>query len=100
VLSPAVDEIAQAAEWFDSQRTGLGVEFWDAVDAAISRVEEAPLGFAKSEFAKPDTDIRFAIVARFHFVIHFLIEPNEVQILSVAHAGRRPGYWLGRVKKS
>jgi hypothetical protein len=28
VLSPAIEEIADAALWFDSQRVGLGDEFW------------------------------------------------------------------------
>ncbi len=99
VLSPALEEIAEAALWFDSQRIGLGDEFWQSVDAMLSRIEENALGFARSEFATPDLDIRFAVVRRFNYVIHFLVEAGEVQILSVAHGARKPGYWLRRIKK-
>ena len=99
VLSPAVDEIADAALWFDSQRAGLGDEFWQSVDTTLSRIEVNPLAFARSEFATPQYDFRSALVRRFHYVIHFLIESDEVQIVSVAHAARRPGYWLRRMKK-
>jgi hypothetical protein len=98
VLSPALEEMAQAATWFESQRTGLGNEFWLAVDAALSNIEPNPLGFAKSEFATPDFDFRFAVIRRFNYVIHFLIESEEVQIVSLAHGARRPGYWLTRAK--
>jgi hypothetical protein len=90
VLSPALEEIADAALWFDSQRAGLGDEFWRSVDAMLSRIEAAPLGFARSEFATAELDIRFALVRRFNYVIHFLVETDEVAIISVAHGARRP----------
>ena len=99
VLSPALEEVADAALWFDSQRAGLGDEFWQAVDAILSRIEENPLGFARSEFATTEMDIRFALVQRFHYVIHFLAETDEVAIISVAHGARRPGYWLRRIRR-
>ena len=57
------------------------------------------LGFGKSEFATPELDIRFAVIRRFNYVVHFLVEADEVQILSVAHGARKPGYWLRRSKK-
>jgi toxin ParE1/3/4 len=98
VLSPALEEISQAAVWFDRQRSGLGNEFWLAVDSMFSRIEENPQVFSKSEFAAPDVDLRFAVVRRFNYVVHFLIELNEVQIVSVAHGSRRPGHWLRRIK--
>jgi hypothetical protein len=99
VLSPALEEIAEASLWFDSQRAGLGDEFWQSVDAMLARIENNPLGFAKSEFATPVLDIRFAVIRRFNYVIHFLVESDEVQIVSVAHGARRPGYWLRRIER-
>jgi hypothetical protein len=94
-----MEEIAGAALWFDSQRVGLGDEFWQAVDVILQRIEENPFGFAKSEFAAPGLDVRSALVRRFSYVIHFLIEADEVQVISVAHGARKPGYWLHRLKK-
>jgi toxin ParE1/3/4 len=98
VLAPALQEITEAAIWFDAQRAGLGDEFWHSVEAMWSRIEANPLAFAKSEFATADTDLRFAIIRRFNYVVHFLIEPNEAQIVAVAHGARKPGYWLRRTK--
>lgn len=50
VLSPAIDEISEAALWFDSQRVGLGDEFWRAVDEMLTQIEQNPLRFGKSAF--------------------------------------------------
>jgi toxin ParE1/3/4 len=85
--------------WFDRERIGLGFEFWRSIDDMLAQIEENPLGFAKSEFATADVDFRFAIVHRFSYVVHFLIEIDEVQIVAVSHAAREPGYWLGRSKR-
>jgi hypothetical protein len=57
------------------------------------------LRFAKSEFATTDVDLRFAIVHRFKYVVHFLLDVDEVQVVAVSHAAREPGYWLGRTKR-
>jgi toxin ParE1/3/4 len=99
LLAPALEEVVDAALWFDAQRIGLGGEFWQAVDAILVRIEENPSAFPKSEFCTPQIDIRFAVVRRFNYVIHFLVESNDVQVVSVAHAARKPGYWLRRSKK-
>jgi hypothetical protein len=98
VLSPALDEISAAAIWFDSQRAGLGSEFWHSVDEMLVQIGENPLRFAKSEFASPAADIRTAILRRFQYVVHFAVGSDDVQILSVAHSARRPGYWIKRSK--
>ena len=98
VPSPALDKIATAAEWFDSQRHGLGREFWQAVDATLVRIEKHPLEFSHSEFATSELDFRFALVSRFDYAIHFLNEADEVQVVAVAHAARRLGNWLRRSK--
>jgi hypothetical protein len=99
VLSPALQEITQAALWFDAQRVGLGDEFWQSVDAKLLQIGQNPLRFAKSEFATPHVDLRCVVMRRFNYVIHFLVEVDEVQVVAVAHGARRPGYWLRRVKK-
>jgi hypothetical protein len=98
LLSPAIDEISQAALWFDQQRPGLGDEFWRSIDSVLLEIGNRPLQFARSEFASTQVDLRFAVVRRFNFVVHFAIEHDEVHVVAVAHTARRPGYWLHRVR--
>jgi hypothetical protein len=99
VLSPAIEEIADAALWYDAQRAGLGSEFWRAVDDALAKIEQNPRRFGKSEFATDQMDLRFAIVRRFKYVVHFAVDVDEVQVAAVAHPARRPGYWLQRCRR-
>ena len=80
------------------QSQGLGGEFWRSVDRALSKIEENPLRFGKSEFAAPDLDLRFAYVDRFKYVVHFAIDVEEVLVVAVTHAVRKPGFWLSRVR--
>lgn len=98
VLSPALQEITEAAIWLDSQAAGLGSEFWRMVDDSLKAIEYNPQRFARSEFATTEIDLRYLYVKRFKYVIHFAIEPTEVLIVAVTHAARKPGYWLRRVK--
>jgi hypothetical protein len=98
LLSPAIDEISSAALWFDSKRVGLGSEFWRLTDETLIRIEQNPRQFSKSEYATDEVEIRFALIQRFNFVVHFVVDTDEVQVVSVAHAGRKPGHWLSRTR--
>ena len=36
------------------------------------------------------------VVQRFLYVIFFRCEADAVVVITIAHARRRPGYWMGR----
>jgi len=41
--------------------------------------------------------IRRALLPRFPYAVIFMDLGEHIRVLAVAHAKRRPGYWLGRV---
>ena len=43
ILEAAAEEAAEAVAWYQAERSGLGEEFSDALDAAIDLIEEATL---------------------------------------------------------
>jgi hypothetical protein len=44
--------------------------------------------------------VRRALVGpRFPYSVVYLEDEDEIWVLAVAHAKRRPGYWRGRLKK-
>ena len=45
-----------------------------------------------------DTDVDGAL-PRFPYAVIFMDLGTEIRVLAVAHAKRRPGYWLDRVGK-
>ena len=42
VSEEANAEMAEAARWYETHRAALGMEFLDAVDAAVARIAETP----------------------------------------------------------
>jgi len=39
------------------------------------------------------------LLARFPYALVFLVREDQVRVLAAAHAKRRPGYWLSRVRR-
>jgi hypothetical protein len=95
IIEPeAQEELLVAAEWYDDQREGLGGELLEAVDAALLRVEEAPMSFPRDRF---DDRARRALVSRFPYAVVFVVHEGEMRVVAFAHAKKLPGYWSRRV---
>jgi hypothetical protein len=77
-LAPeAVTELAEAATWYESREPGLGDRFLEEVGGVLPTLGTRPRSFPRLQDPAPDLDIR---------------------VLAVAHAKRRPAYWLHRVR--
>jgi plasmid stabilization system protein ParE len=96
ISEEAAAEVVEAARWYDTHRAGLGTEFLDAVDQAVTRIAEAPrMGSPVPGIS--DQAIRRRPVLRFPYHVVYLELPDRLQILAIAHDRRRPGYWVGRL---
>ncbi len=96
LLPEAEEELAEAAAWYEARRTGLGVEFVAIVDRAFEEIIAAPLAYA---LWRDDRPYRRKIVKRFPYVLFFRVEADAVEVLAVANARRRPGYWVERARQ-
>ncbi|MCW5553068.1 MAG: type II toxin-antitoxin system RelE/ParE family toxin [Verrucomicrobiae bacterium] len=92
VRPEAEGDLAEAFDWYDERRAGLGTEFLAEVDAALEKAIENPLRFAALYH-----HVRRALVRRFPYKIFFYIEANRVVVIGVIHAKRHPRVWQGRV---
>jgi toxin ParE1/3/4 len=99
-LAPeALDELAEAAEWYEERRSGLGDELLAEVDRVTREIDSRPASFPFVLDAPRELGIRRALLKRFPFALVFLQKPDgALRVLAVAHAKRRPGYWLWRVR--
>jgi plasmid stabilization system protein ParE len=95
VLPEAEQELAAAAEWYESKRVGLGVELVASVDRALDEIRDAPLSCA---LWRSDRPYRHKVLRRFPYVIFFRPDDDAVEVVAFAHAKRSPGYWLSRVR--
>jgi plasmid stabilization system protein ParE len=93
----ARDELRASALWYDERRAGLGGDLVAEVAATLDRLAAAPRSFP--HWTRPvgaAVPVHKAVVPRFPYVIGFEVHPEVILVLAVAHAKRRPLYWLTR----
>jgi plasmid stabilization system protein ParE len=93
IAPEAEAELSAAALWYESKRAGLGAEFVAAIDVALEIIGDRPLSFP---VWRPEMPFRRHVVGRFPFVVFFTMTTEGLEVFAVAHAKRRPGYWLER----
>ncbi len=99
-LSPeAIDELAEAAAWYRARRPGLQDEFLAEFDRVLPLIGDSPASLPRLLDVPEDLVIRRALLPRFPYAVVFMDLGTEIRILAVAHAKRRPGYWLNRVER-
>jgi toxin ParE1/3/4 len=82
-----------ATIWYAEQNPKVAIDFVRDLDAMYARIATNPL-----QFPLHLRGTRKAILSRFPYSIVFRELPDVIQILAVAHAKRRPGYWKSRLK--
>jgi len=93
-LSPALAEMAEAAQFYESRQAGLGHQFLDALDRAVEDVEQNP-----QRWPVLKKQVRRRLVGRFPYGILYRIEEGrqEITIVAIMHLCRRPNYWTKRI---
>jgi toxin ParE1/3/4 len=92
-LEEARREFFAASDYYESQQPGLGQRFAEEVDQAIRWVVE-----------NPDVLTRRGIYRRlslhiFPYYIPYIVRGSTLWVVAVAHARRRPEYWIKRAKR-
>jgi toxin ParE1/3/4 len=90
ILPEALEDLAQAADWYDARRDGLGRELLAVIDAAMQDVFLSPESWPRW---LPSRLEHKCVARRFPYVVFFRFDDNAVTIVAVAHAKCRPGYW-------
>jgi len=93
VLPAAEAEVAAAAAWYELRPSGLGVEYVAEVDKGFERIEAMPETFPLWRADRPYRKLR---LKRFPFVVFYRVLEDDIEVVAVAHAKRRPGYWTER----
>jgi toxin ParE1/3/4 len=96
IEAEAEAELRDAASWYESRRTGLGLEMLAEVDEGIERIRRTPFQFARLETNPDEQTVRRLLLRRFPFQLIYEVAKEEIQLLAVAHTRRRPGYWKHR----
>ena len=85
VRPQAAEDIAEAYAWYESQQSGLGSKFLDAVETAIVRIADGP-----KRYAAVLHNVRRTLIRRFPYSIYFRAQDEEVRVIAVLHQHRDP----------
>ena len=94
----AEEELLEAAHWYERQRRGLGLDFLDAIGAAVELIRRQPTGGTRVPGVRDDVPARRMVLRRFPYSVVFLELETEIRILAFAHNRRRPAYWQQRLR--
>ncbi len=72
------------------RRTGLGMEFGEAVDGLVARIVANPLAFQRAY-----KETRRAVLARFPYAIYYRIAGDDIVVQAV-HGRQHPSRWRRR----
>ena len=84
-------EYDEAVTYYESARSGLGMQFVDSVDGALLLIRENPF-----RYPAVLSDVRRSYVRRFPYALYYRIRTGSVVVLSVFHARRDPMVWRER----
>ena len=87
----ALEEIFEAAEWYERRGGGLSAEFLRATDAVIASIKRNPEHFPKVHGA-----MRHALLRRFPYSIVFTDSAEEIVVLSCTHWRQDKERWRSR----
>ncbi len=87
----AEKELLSARDWYADRSTAAAEQFIETLTRAVASIRRSP---SRWPFASPG--IRRYLMRRFPFLVFYRLKRGSLQILAVAHAYRRPGYWKNR----
>ncbi|MEQ8787970.1 MAG: type II toxin-antitoxin system RelE/ParE family toxin [Pirellulaceae bacterium] len=94
VLQPEAEaDLAEAFQWYENQRAGLGRQFLQSVETVFDRICETP-----QLHPVVYGSVRQALVRRFPYVVCYLDDESVVEVIAVFHVRRDPTSWRERVE--
>jgi plasmid stabilization system protein ParE len=84
----AIEEALSAREWYEERSLSASVAFMADLDAAVASISDAPERWPLFLYGTRRYPFR-----RFPYFLVYRDNGDVVQVVAVAHARRRPGYW-------
>jgi len=92
-LPAAENELLKEVTYYSKARTGTGIRFQAAVQAAVARAARHPLGGAPSY-----KETRSILVKGFPFSVVYRPSEREVLVVAIAPHRKCPQYWASRIE--
>lgn len=86
-------EAMAAGDYYEECCPGLGRAFTDSLVDALDRIVARPQSFALHKAS----GARKCVMSRFPYLVFFFERQDDLWVVAVAHASRKPGYWNERL---
>ncbi len=87
----ALDEISEAAAWYEARSAGLSADFLRAVDVAVASVLRAP-----EQYPAVDEEMHRALLRRFPCSVIYSFDDEELIVVACLHWRQDPERWRDR----
>lgn len=92
IVTPEAElDSAEAYDWYERRRIGLGEAFLGAVREGLERAATSPESFPLLE-----RDVRRCLLRTFPYAVLFRVQPDAIVVVAVFHAKRDPSAWRVR----
>jgi plasmid stabilization system protein ParE len=92
-------ELVADVDWYDEREAGVGVRFEVAVREAIDAAVDSPDSWALWPDWDREPAVRSKGVTGFPYRVVYFLDGDQLIVVAVAHAKRRPGYWRERLSR-
>ena len=88
----ANEDLSDAAEYYNTQRPGLGEQFLSEFWRAVAGLQDDPARWPIREYG-----FRKRTLQQFHHTIRYIERKTYIYIVAVPHCSQEPGYWKTRI---
>jgi plasmid stabilization system protein ParE len=85
-------QFSDAYQWYEAARAGLGEEFTQAVNDALTRIAGHP-----AQFKIAIADYRRLAVKRFPYEVFYSFDDRQIIVYAVFHTSQQPSAWQSQL---
>jgi plasmid stabilization system protein ParE len=91
LLRQVKNDIREAAKYYNQQQKGLGLRFLKEVNSRVATIGKQPKSFQIRY-----REVRIALLKKFPYTIHYLLdeESKQIIILAVFHHDKDSAKWI------
>ena len=98
VVPGARVEILEATQWMGDRSLELGEDLASEIHRVTLLLRRQP-GLGSPMRGAAD-GIRKMVLRRFRYVLIYQVQGDVLQIISLMHTSRKPGYWAERIERA
>lgn len=96
-VDPAAEEELRAAvAWYEMQQQGLGAQFFAEVGRLLDLILRHPGMGSPVPRVRAQSGTRRVPLRRFPYFVVYRERRDDIHVIAITHASRKPGYWRHR----